>query len=32
MEKQHMCDCDMIHEEVVANTRSRMQKEAEYLV
>ena len=26
-----MCDCDMIHEKVVENTRSRMQKEAEYL-
>lgn len=31
MEKQHMCDCDMIHEKVVENTRGRMQKEAEYL-
>ena len=31
MEKQHMCDCDMIHEKVVESTRSRMQKEAEYL-
>ena len=26
-----MCDCDMIHEKVVENTRSRMQEEAEYL-
>ena len=26
-----MCDCDMIHEKVVENTRSRMQKEVEYL-
>ena len=26
-----MCDCDMIHEKVVENTRGRMQKEAEYL-
>ena len=31
MEKQHMCDCDMIHEKVVESTRGRMQKEAEYL-
>lgn len=31
MEKQHICDCEMIHEEVVASTHSRMQKEAEYL-
>jgi len=31
MEKQHMCDCEMIHEEVVENTRSRMQPENEYL-
>ena len=28
MEKQHMCDCDMIHEKVVESTSSRMQKEA----
>ena len=26
-----MCDCDMIHEKVVENTRSRMQEEGEYL-
>lgn len=31
MEKQHICDCDMIHEEMVENTRSRMQNEEEYL-
>ena len=31
MEKQHMCDCEMIHEEVVENTRSRMQTETEYM-
>ncbi len=31
MEKLHICDCDMIHEKVVENTRGRMQKEAEYL-
>lgn len=30
MEKQHMCDCDMIHEEIVEVTRSRMQQEQEY--
>ena len=30
MEKQHMCDCEMIHEEVVENTCSRMQPENEY--
>ena len=30
MEK-HICDCDMIHEEVVEVTRSRMQEEQEYL-
>ena len=29
MEK-HICDCDMIHESVVADTRKRMQAEAEY--
>ena len=31
MEKQHMCDCDMIHEKTVENTRSRMQNEEDYL-
>lgn len=31
MEKQHICDCDMIHEEVVEVTCSRMQEESEYL-
>lgn len=30
MENQHICDCDMIHEEVVEGTRSRMQAEGEY--
>ena len=30
MENQHICDCDMIHEEVVENTCSRMQAEEEY--
>lgn len=29
MEK-HICDCDMIHEEIVEDTRSRMQAEEEY--
>ena len=31
MEKQHMCDCEMIHEAVVDDTRKRMQTEQEYL-
>ena len=31
MEKQHICDCDMIHEKIVEDTRSRMQEEGEYL-
>jgi DNA-binding transcriptional ArsR family regulator len=31
MEKQHMCDCDMIHEKIVEDTRGRMQAEGEYL-
>ena len=31
MEKQHMCDCDMIHEKIVEDTRGRMQAEEEYL-
>ena len=26
-----MCDCDMIHEKTVENTRSRMQNEEDYL-
>ena len=26
-----MCDCDMIHEKTVENTRSRMQEETEYV-
>ena len=29
MEK-HICDCEMIHEEIVENTRGRMQAEQEY--
>ena len=31
MEKQHMCDCDVIHEKIVEDTRGRMQAEEEYL-
>ena len=31
MEKKHICDCDMIHEEIVESTRIRMQEEGEYL-
>ena len=31
MEKQHMCDCDMIHEKIVEDTRGRMRAEEEYL-
>lgn len=31
MEKQHMCDCDMIHQKIVEDTRSRMQEETQYL-
>ena len=30
MEERHVCDCDVIHEQVVENTRSRMVPEAEY--
>lgn len=30
MEKQHICDCDMIHEHIVADTQSRMQDDCEY--
>lgn len=31
MEKQHICDCEMIHEAVVEDTRRRMLEENEYL-
>ena len=31
MEKQHCCDCDVIHEAVVEDTRHKMQAEQEYL-
>ena len=31
MEKQHMCDCEMIHEEIVEDTKNKMQAENEYL-
>ena len=30
MEERHVCDCDVIHEQVVENTRSRMVTEEEY--
>ena len=30
MEKQHVCDCEMIHEAVVEDTRRKMQEENEY--
>ena len=28
---KHICDCDMIHEEIVEATRGRMQTESEYM-
>lgn len=31
MEKLHICDCDMIHEETVEATKARMQEDTEYL-
>ena len=31
MEKQHICDCDVIHESIVEDTRKKMQTEAEYM-
>ena len=30
MEKQHICDCEVIHEALVEDTRKKMQAEAEY--
>lgn len=30
MEKQQLCDCEVIHQEMVENTRERMQPEKEY--
>ncbi len=30
MEKQHICDCDVIHEELVNETRNTMKSEDEY--
>lgn len=30
MEKQHICDCEMIHEDLVEDTRKQMQEEGEY--
>ena len=29
MEKQHICDCDVIHDAIVENTRHKMQMEEE---
>lgn len=31
MEKLHCCDCDVIHEDVVEDTKKRMSAEQEYL-
>ena len=31
MEKLHICDCEMIHEHLVEDTKKRMQEEQEYL-
>ena len=31
MEKQHICDCDVIHEELVNDTRNYMKSEDEYM-
>ena len=31
MEKMHICDCDVIHEHLVEDTRNRMREEKEYL-
>lgn len=31
MEKQHICDCEMIHENLVEDTRKRMREEGEYV-
>ena len=31
MEKLHICDCDVIHEALVEDTRRKMQPEEEYL-
>lgn len=30
MEKQHLCDCDVIHEKIVADTGRKMREETEY--
>ena len=30
MENQHICDCEMIHQELVEDTRKHMQEEGEY--
>ena len=31
MSKQPFCDCDVIHEEIVADTRKKMRSEEEYM-
>ena len=31
MKKQHICDCDVIHEELVSETRNNMKSEDEYM-
>jgi len=31
MERSYSCDCEMIHEEIVENTRAKMQAETEYM-
>ena len=31
MEERHLCDCDVIHEKTVEDTRSRMQPEEAYV-
>ena len=31
MEKQHICDCDVIHEQIVEDTKKKMQAEEEYV-
>ena len=31
MERNHICDCEVIHDAVVADTRKKMQAEEEYL-
>ena len=31
MEEKHLCDCEVIHEKIVEETKCKMQPEAEYL-